>query len=295
MKVAIIIPTFNRKEYLRTILNQIIAQNAVNVIIKTIVVVDGSSDGTSEMLLNEYPEAIIVQGTGNWWFTKSLNEGCKKAIEIRSDYVLVLNDDTEIKPNYLTTLWSDYQILPNDAIMGSASISIEPKDLIDFAGTKDLKTYGMKKTPYLQNLTPLYSDFKGIFPTWTMNGRGSFIPISVFNKIGLFDEKLIQYGSDDEFTMRARKAGLPVYISWNARVYNHLMMTSEGTTFRKDTFWKFIKSFNNPYSVNYIRKTVYIYKKHGIKILIPFYLIYVFLGTLKAYVFNYRNIKNILL
>lgn len=295
MKVAVVIPTFNRKEYLKKLLDQIRVQDINNVIIMPIVVVDGSTDGTSEMLLNKYPEVIIVHGTGNWWFTKCLNEGCKKAIELQVDYVLVLNDDTEIRPNYIMTLWADFQTLPQEAILGSASISMEPKDLIDFSGTKSLKTWLMKKTPYFPNLTPIFPEFKGIHPTWTMNGRGSFIPISVFNKIGLFDENLIQYGSDDEFALRARKSGLPVFISWNAKVYNHLLMTSEGTTFRKDSFGKFLKSFINPYSVNSIKKTFYIYKKHWIKPLASLYIIYVFFGTLKAYLFKYRKMKKMFL
>lgn len=289
--IGAIIATFNRIHYLRNIIDQLLNQNLPNAITLSIIVVnDGSTDGTVEMLTNEFPQVYIVNGTGNWWWTRCMNEGFKKAIELHADYVLVFNDDTEITPDYVSTLWADYQTLPDCTIMGSASISIEPKDLIDFAGTKDMKFWCMKTTPYLPNLTPLFTEFKGVHPTCTINGRGSLISASTFNKIGLFDENLVQYGSDDEFAIRARKAGIPVYISWNAKVYNHLLMTSEGTPFRKDSLWKFLKSFNNPYSVNYIKKTTYIYKKYGITTLTPFYLVYTFLGTLKAYLFKYRDI-----
>ncbi len=293
MKISVIIPTFNRCLFLKKI-GQCIQQQLLppNISLEVIIVVDGSTDGTIEMLQNEFPNYHIILGNGNWWWTKCMNEGFKKASTLSVDFVLVLNDDTEIKPEYISTLWEDYQTLPKDSILGSASISIEPKDLIDSAGTKNLNFWLMKAIPYLPNLTPLFQEFKGVHPTWTMNGRGSLFPINIFEKIGMYDEKLLQYGSDDEFAIRARKFGLPVYISWNARVYNHLMMTSEGTAFRKDSFWKFVKSFFNPYSVNSIKKSSYIYWKHGIKVLIPIFIIFVFLGTTKAYFFKYRRMKS---
>jgi GT2 family glycosyltransferase len=289
--IAAIIATFNRIDHLRKLVYQLEDQwlpKNVNLLI--IVVNDGSNDGTNEIVASQFPEVHILQGNGNWWWTKCMNEGFKKALKLKADYILILNDDTEIRQGYISTLWTDYQTLPKNAVLGSASISIEPKDLIDFAGTKDFKAWCLKTTPYLTNLSPMFSGFKGIHPTWTMNGRGSFMSAGIFDKIGMYDEQLVQYGSDDEFAIRARKAGLPVFISWNARVYNNLLMTSEGTTFRKDPFWKFMKSFVNSTSINSLRKSAYIYKKHGFKMLTPFYLIYTFLGTLNAYIFKYRNI-----
>jgi GT2 family glycosyltransferase len=289
--LAAIVPSFNRIIYLKKILYQLKNQILRDEIALFIIVVnDGSSDGTMDILASEFPLVNVVLGTGNWWWTRCMNEGFKEAIELHADYALIFNDDTEIEPDYITKLWADYQTLPNDAVLGSASISIEPKDLIDFAGTRELKRWFLKTTPYLPNLKPIFPEFTGVHSTWTLNGRGTLIPVSIFDKIGMFDENLVQYGSDDEFAIRARKAGFPVYISWNARVYNNLFMTSEGTAFRKDSFMKFLRSFSNPYSVNSLKKTAYIYKKHGFKFLTPLYLIYSFLGTLKAYIFKYRHI-----
>lgn len=289
--LAIIIATFNRKSFLRNLINQINAQINLEVIsVSIILIIDGSTDGTSEMIEKDFPQIFCIHGNGNWWWTKCMNEGFKKASELNNDYVLILNDDTEIKPDYIATLWTDYQSLPQNTILGSASVTISPIDLIDFAGVKDIEFWRMRTIPYLPAFTPMFREFKGIYTTWALNGRGSLIPISIFKKIGFYDEKLLQYGSDDEFTIRARKAGFPVFISWNAKVYNHLFLTSEGTAFRQDSFGKFFKSFFNPYSVNYVKNHTYFYKLFGIKMLTPIYAIYFILGTLKAYLFKYRHI-----
>ena len=73
MKIAAIIPTFNRKDYLKVLLSQLQNQNKERFTLEIIVVVDGSTDGTLEMLENEFPEVHIVKGTGDWWYTKSMN------------------------------------------------------------------------------------------------------------------------------------------------------------------------------------------------------------------------------
>lgn len=288
--ITAIIATHNRKKYLEVILGQLYNQILPkNVSLSIIVVIDGSTDGTVEMINEKFPDVIIINGNGNWWWTKCMNKGFKKAIDLYADYILVLNDDTEIKNDYTTKLWDDYQSLPANSILGSASVTIDPSDLIDTAGTKDFIRWRLKAVSYLPAFTPIFPDFKGIHPTWTLNGRGALIPVSAFEKIGFYDENLMQYGSDDEFAMRARKSGINVFISWNVYVYNHLMQTDEGKAFRQDSFVKFLKSFFSPYSVNSFKKFSYYYKKHGYKWLLPVYLFYVFLGTLKAYFIKYKK------
>ena len=78
-KLSVIIPTYNRKNYLSSLLAQLKKQVLSNVEMSIIAVVDGSTDGTPEMLGSKFPEVSIVHGNGQWWWTKSINEGCKFA------------------------------------------------------------------------------------------------------------------------------------------------------------------------------------------------------------------------
>ncbi|BDI33657.1 hypothetical protein CCAX7_57080 [Capsulimonas corticalis] len=56
MKISVIIPTRNRKDMLRQALDSVRDQNAPGVHFETIVVDNGSTDGTLEMLAADYPE-----------------------------------------------------------------------------------------------------------------------------------------------------------------------------------------------------------------------------------------------
>jgi len=290
--ISVVIATYNRKEFLKKILDQLLSQELPQEIkLSVIVVMDGSVDGTKEMVEINFPEIHLIEGTGTWWWTKCMNEGFLKAIELKSDFVLIMNDDTEITEDYIKILWSDYKTVPEGSILGSASISIDPPYLINSAGTKEFIRWRLKFIPYIDGVKPIYPEFKGVHSTWTLSGRGTLIPVKVLSKIGSYDTNLVQYGSDDEYILRAKKSGINCFISWNAHVHNHLTMTSEGTAFRKDSFFKFLASFFNPFAVNSLKKEKYYYKKHGYKLLLPLYLIYVFFGTMKAYLFKY-NLKS---
>ena len=59
--IVIVIPTFNRREYIQKLLSQIAAQEIENVDVRTVVVVDGSTDGTSEMIRSEFPAVHVVE------------------------------------------------------------------------------------------------------------------------------------------------------------------------------------------------------------------------------------------
>ncbi len=94
IKIGAVIPTFNRAASLRTILTCLQTQShTTSITTIPIIVVDGSTDGTLEMLATEFPTAVIVRGDGNWWYTRSINEGIKKARELDCNYILTLNDD----------------------------------------------------------------------------------------------------------------------------------------------------------------------------------------------------------
>lgn len=290
MTITAVIATFNRRNYLRILLDQLQKQALpANVLLKIIVVVDGSTDGTLEMLREEYAEVEVIEGSGNWWWTKCMNEGFKLSHYNGSDFALVLNDDNEITENYISQLIVDYSTLPKGSILGSASCCIEPANTVEFGGTYNLKAWRMKYTPYFSGFTPVDTNFKGIHNTYSLNGRGTFIPMDVFTKIGYYNQKLVQYGSDDDFVLRAKKKGIPVYISWNARIFNHAMLTSQGSAFKQESLKNFFGSFFNPYSVNSIKKTAYFYAHHGVTLLTPLYLLYFVAGTTYAYLFKYRN------
>jgi len=263
IRIGAVIPTFNRKHLLANCLESLVNQeNEFHTItIIPIIIVDGSSDGTVDMLNLNYPEAIIVMGDGNWWYTHSINEGFKKALELQVDFILTLNDDIYFDKNYLSKILKDYNSTTAGSIIGSPSLSDSMPHIITFSGVKKID-FMLKEYNYISKYSLYSGQVSGLLPSVVLSGRGILYPIQTILKLGFYDEKLIQYKSETDYTFNAYKTGIPVYISFNAPVYEHIKETSAGAIYNNPSFKVFWKSLFNPYSINSIQKTLYYSIKH---------------------------------
>jgi GT2 family glycosyltransferase len=233
-----------------------------------IVVVDGSTDSTLEMLMSEFPGVDIIRGTGHWWWTKSINEGCKFALKRGTDALLLMNDDTEIGERYVETLLKNTEQQP-DAIIGSLNITKTKPHRIYFSGVKRIAWWNAKSVRYHQIFAPYDNRLTGLHPSILLMGRGMFIPASVFEKTGFFDEKSFpQYKADLDFVLTAQKNNIKTFISWDCIVYSHLELTGKGVTYKKQSFFAFLKSFFQENSMTNLVHSFRYYRKHC-----PFYLL----------------------
>lgn len=294
MKIVTVIPTFNRKELLRGVIKQLFEQELKNVSLEIVVVIDGSTDGTIEMIQQEFPLVKTVEGTGDWWYTKSMNEGFQYAHNLSPDYILTLNDDLIFDTTYVQTLIDDLLGTDKNGIMGSISLTFEEPHKIFFSGVKETNFNTYKSVGYHKAFT--YTDISklsGVYPSTQLPGRGMLIPISILTKLNYFDEGFIQYGSDTEFCYRAKKNGFNVYVSWNAKIFSHWKETGIGSPFIKQSFFSYSKNvFFNKKSSRYLGNNIRMLKKHFNRFLFPVLLSKVILAKFSVY-FKYKCSKSI--
>ena len=93
---------------------------------KTIVVDDGSTDGTKEMLQTEFPEIIVLDGDGNLFWTAAINLGIRYALELGADYIFTLNNDTIASVDLLEKMMWWAERTP-DALLGAFDIDARTK------------------------------------------------------------------------------------------------------------------------------------------------------------------------
>ncbi|MBN2520482.1 MAG: glycosyltransferase family 2 protein [Bacteroidales bacterium] len=289
--IAVVIPTFNRCLSLKEVLICLNQQKLSDLFI-TVVVVDGSSDGTLEMIKDSFPNVHVVIGDGTWYYTKSINEGIKYALNFNPSFILTLNDDIIFGDIYISTLLKAAYKQGHNSMIHSISITNNDPAMVKWAGVKNYIKWRMKSLHYIKPFT-LYSEesLTGIKPTMLISGRGLLLPISAISKLGLFDELFPQYGSDEDYGLRAIKNGFSLFISWDAKVFENIKSTSKGAAFNEGSVYTFIKSFFNPYTVNYYMKFIRFYYRHGIKVLLPFLFVYYLFATTWAFFLKYKKVK----
>ena len=195
--IHIIIPVYNRKEITHQCLISLDKQTNKKFII--VVVDDGSTDGTDEMLHKEFPGVIVIKGNGNLWWTKATNLGIKYALEHNSEYILTLNDDAVLFEDYIEKM-AYWAAIKKDVLLGSFAFDFITKKPV--YGGEIINWKKANSEFLLDKLNP--NKFNGIHKVSHYLGRGLLIPSIVFKKIGLFDEKNFpHYLADFDFTHRA--------------------------------------------------------------------------------------------
>ncbi|MDZ4150052.1 glycosyltransferase family 2 protein, partial [Methylicorpusculum sp.] len=95
MNISVVIPTYNRCDFLRRALLSVVAQTLQPT--EIIVVDDGSSDSTAVMIRDEFPE-IKYYRQENYGVSSARNLGIQHAI---GDWIALLDSDDEWLPEKL--------------------------------------------------------------------------------------------------------------------------------------------------------------------------------------------------
>lgn len=217
--IYVVIPVFNRKHYTEACLECLAEQRGVE--LHVLVVDDGSSDGTSEMIQSRFPYVEIIRGSGDWYWTGSAYQGVERAMQLSEsddDFVLMLNDDLEFDPDLVCRMFDFSMHHPRTVVQAMGSWS-DRKDTIQFAGRK-INWWTAKGTFVHEGKKCDAFATDHVEPSDTLTGRGVLFPIRVFKEVGNYDRRIVHRG-DPELTRRAAKAGWELLVYFGAVVYSY--------------------------------------------------------------------------
>ncbi len=216
--IFIIIPVFNRKVLLYNCLDSL--RNQTNQNFQVIVVDDGSTDGTSDMLRENFPKATVLKGDGNLWWTGATNVGVLHALPLcqENDFIMALNDDLVVGPDYIEMYYQLAATHP-DTLIGSVVTDINNRDIIYSGGVKinwiTAKTRNINVGKSLASYGTGYYEEVSI-----LTGRGVLFPSKVFRKIGMYNDKHYAQCGDTELPRRAQLAGFRLIVSYDVPVFS---------------------------------------------------------------------------
>lgn len=169
-KILAIFTCYNRKELTERSLRTL-AQNE-KVRFDYVVVNDGSTDGTAEMLEAQPDQIDVVNGDGGLFWNRGMHKGIEYAKEHYPDYAyyMLMNDDTKFFPGIFDEMLPE---LKKDTVMVGA-ICGEHGEL-SYGGIKYTK--GIKYKKMGPEATDVSFD--------TFNANCAIIPRDIFRKVGI--------------------------------------------------------------------------------------------------------------
>ncbi|HEY9490208.1 MAG TPA: glycosyltransferase family 2 protein [Chryseosolibacter sp.] len=228
--IYIVIPVYNRREFTRNCLNALKDQTYLD--FTTVVVDDGSTDGTEEMLAESFPDVKVLHEKGNLYWTAAVNIGIRFALSHGADHILTLNNDTIPAPNFMANMiaWSDRK---PEALLCSFEYDIKTGRPC-YGG--ELVNWTWASSRYL--LDELAEDaHRGLHAVSLAPGRGLLVPRNVFKSIGLFDERhLPHYLADFDFTCRAKRRGFEIFCNYDAKLFVYVDESGDKQILREKNF-----------------------------------------------------------
>ena len=234
MKSTIVIPTCNGRHYLERCLKSLEKEDA-----RIVVVDNGSTDGTYEMVCDDFPEIELISFSVNTGFCRAVNAGILAAT---TKYVIFLNNDTIVEPGFVREL---ELVMEQDKRIFSASakmISMQDKSRIDDAG--DL--YCALGWAFALGKGKPEKAYQKSYPVFSSCGGASIYRTKVFEQIGMLDEKHFAYLEDIDLGYRAQIYGYRNVFAPKARVY-HVGSASSGS--RYNQFKTDLSAINSVYLI----------------------------------------------
>lgn len=234
MKSTIVIPSYNGIHYLENCLKSLEKEPA-----HVIVIDNGSTDGSYDMITDNFPEVEVISFSINTGFCRAVNAGIVAAA---TKYVIFLNNDTVVEPGFVKEL---ERVMEQDKRIFSASakvISMQEKDKIDDAG--DL--YCALGWAFAIGKGKPERNYQKSYPVFASCGAAAIYRRRVFDQIGILDENHFAYLEDIDLGYRAQIYGYRNVFAPKARVY-HVGSASSGS--RYNQFKTDLSSINSVYLI----------------------------------------------
>lgn len=253
--IDVVIPVHNRREITLTCLRDLAAQQDID--FRIVVVDDGSTDGTSAAIHQQFPNVTVLQGDGNLWWGGAVNVGIAHCLsqEQPPKHIVLLNDDIRLDSSFLKVLADCAERHPR-ALIGSLAVAENQRSHVLWCGTAATQSACLAGRVERSSLS-------GVVAAETLPGRALIIPRAVFEEVGLFDaEAFPHYFSDVDFSLRAKEAGFSLLCCCDTALALHAEQTAIGNAHRKVDWWTFMKTFGQKRSPNHLGTLWAYYQRH---------------------------------
>src|ERR1017187_7800113 len=196
--IAVLITCYNRKENTYACLESLYkADLPENFRITVYLVDDNSSDGTIQMIEENYPAVKIIQGNGQLYWNRGMRLAWEMAAKENFDFYLWLNNDTYVFDSALQDLLNAIKVKGTNTIVCGVTKS-NLTNTITYGGFKNGK---------------LLIPNGNLQPCDAFNGNLVLVPQEVYMKIGNLDNTFSHSIGDLDYGLRAKKKGVNLIIT----------------------------------------------------------------------------------
>ncbi len=212
-RVAIILINWNGLQDTLACLGSLATQSYRNC---TTIVVDNHSSEDISVIVENYPDVVVIQNSENLGFCGANNIGINKAAELGAEYCWILNNDTEVAPDCLAHLVKALDSDPDVAAVAHPIVYYDDRRLFWFSG--GIFRHGLPK--HRDYMAPIAETGFGDATTEYLTGCSFLARTGVLEELGGFDESYFCYVEDVDLSIRIKERGhgigyVPEAVVWH--------------------------------------------------------------------------------
>lgn len=224
MKVSVIILNWNGKKFLKECLDSLAAQAYRE--FETVLVDNGSTDGSAEFLREHYTWVRLVALPENTGFAEGNNRGLA---ECKGEYIVTLNNDTKVASDFLAELVRSVEEDTRLGMVAARMRNYYQPERIDAAGLK-IGANGLGYNIGVGETDAGQYDDAAVFGPC---GGAALYRRVMLDEVGFFDPAFFAYYEDFDLAWRGRLAGWGCVAAPRALVYHvHSATSGEWSPFK---------------------------------------------------------------
>ena len=170
----------------------------------SVVVVDNASDeDPTQSLKQEFPAVHLIRNSVNAGWSGGNNAGIRFALARGADFIILLNNDTTVHPDLVARLLAAAEAHPQCGIIGPVIRYMDEPELAMTDGT----LFNRPGYPGFFQRQPVPEREAVVEETDIVNGCCMMVRATVFERIGLIDDRFFLIHEEADFCLRSREAG----------------------------------------------------------------------------------------
>lgn len=219
--VAGIVLNCNGMEVIRECLKSLVASDYQPM--RLYVSDNGSTDGSPEWIEEHYPHVTVIRNGRNLGWSGANNVGIRKALAEGAEWIWILNNDIELEADCLSRIMDRTRQHPELKLLGPVIHYFEPRDKVWCWGGI------VRRSSFYTGHSDSLAEFRASpHDSRYMSGCAMMVHRSVFQCIGLIDERFFIYCEDTDFGLRAGRAGFRMDVVEDAVLYHKVGAFSGG-------------------------------------------------------------------